>query len=85
MEISLDSVGRAFLYLGVPFVLMVFYFQWRWARVCEKNIQILVAEEVGGGSYQLAPKTGSGVSLKNPIQISEEIRSMRFNSFSLTT
>lgn len=67
MEISLDSVGRALLYLGVPFTLMIFYFQWRWARVCEKNIQVLVAEEVGGGSYQLAPKTGSGVSILNPI------------------
>lgn len=67
MEISLDSVGRAFIYLGIPFVLMIFYFQWRWARVCENNIQVLVAEEVGGGRYQLAPKTGSGVSILNPV------------------
>ena len=66
MEISLDSVGRACIYLGVPFVLMVFYFQWRWARVCGKNIQLLVVEQGGGGSFQLAPKTGGSVDIKNP-------------------
>ena len=66
MEISLDSVGRAFIYLGIPFVLMVFYFQWRWARTCGKNIQLLVVEQGGGGSFQLAPKSGGSVSVKNP-------------------
>jgi len=66
LEISLESVGRAALYLGVPFVLMIFYFQWRWARVCSKNIQLLVVEQGGGGSFQLAPKTGGSVAIKNP-------------------
>lgn len=66
LEVSLDSVGRAFIYLGIPFVLMIFYFQWRWARVCDKNIQLLVVEQGGGGSFQLAPKTGGSVAIKNP-------------------
>lgn len=66
MEISLDSVGRAFLYLGIPSVLMVFYLQWRWARVCKNNIQVLVVQLGGGGSFELAPKTGGEVSIKNP-------------------
>jgi len=65
VEITWDSVLRAGLYLGVPFVLLVFYFQWRWARVCTKNIQLLVVEQGGGGSFQLAPKTGGSVAIKN--------------------
>lgn len=66
MEISFDSILRAGLYLGVPFVLLIFYFQWRWARVCQRNIQLLVVEQGGGGSFILAPKTGGSVSIKNP-------------------
>lgn len=56
-----------FVYLGTLFVGMVVYYQWRWARVCKKNIQILVAQQGGGGSFELAPKTGGSVSIKNPI------------------
>lgn len=54
------------VYLGVPFVMMIAYLQWRWAKTCKENIQVLVAEQGGGGSFQLAPKTGGEVSLKNP-------------------
>ncbi len=63
MEIEIASVGRAFLYLGIPFVLMIFYFQWQWARTCNKNIQVLVAQKGGGGAYKLAPKDGGSVSI----------------------
>ena len=66
MEIDIASIGRAFLFLGVPFILMVFYFQYRWAKVCEQNIQVLVAEKGGGGKYQLAPKDGGEVTIHNP-------------------
>ena len=66
MEITLDSVKNAGLYLGIPFILMIFYFQWRWARVCAKNIQLLVVEQGGGGGFILAPKTGGSVAVKNP-------------------
>lgn len=65
MEIEMASLGRAALYLGVPFVLMVFYMQWRWAKVCKNNIQVLVAQQGGGGEFTLAPKTGGEVSIKN--------------------
>ncbi len=63
MEIEIASVGRAFLYLGIPFVLMIFYFQWQWARTCTKNIQVLVAQKGGGGAYKLAPKEGGHVAI----------------------
>jgi len=63
MEIEIASVGRAFLYLGIPFVLMIFYFQWQWARTCNKNIQVLVAQKGGGGAYKLAPKDGGHVAI----------------------
>ncbi len=63
MEIELASVGRALLYLGIPFVLMIFYFQWSWARTCDRNIQILVAQRGGGGAYRLAPKGGGHVEI----------------------
>ena len=66
MEITLDSVKNAGLYLGIPFILMIFYFQWRWARICVKNIQVLVVEQGGGGKFELAPKTGGEVAIKNP-------------------
>ncbi len=63
MEIEIASVGRAFLYLGIPFVLMIFYFQWQWARTCNKNIQVLVAQKGGGGAYRLARKDGGRVEI----------------------
>lgn len=66
MEIELASLGRAALFLGAPFVLMVFYFQWRWARVCDRNIQVLVAQQGGGGRYELAPREGGQVTIHNP-------------------
>ena len=63
MEIDIASLGRAFLYLGIGFVLMVFYFQWQWARTCDKNIQVLEAQKGGGGAYKLAPKDGGYVEI----------------------
>ncbi len=63
MEIELASFGRAFAYLGIPFVLMIFYLQWHWARTCDRNIQILVAQESGGGVYKLARKQGGMVTI----------------------
>ena len=61
-----SSLGRAVLYMGVPFVLMVFYLQWKWAKTCTENIQVLVAQQGGGGKYSLAPKVGGSVSIDNP-------------------
>jgi len=55
------------VYLGVPFIGMVIYFQWRWARTCKNYIQILVAEQGGGGKFVLAPKTGGEVSITNHV------------------
>jgi hypothetical protein len=43
---------------------MVVYYQWKWAKICKNNIQILVAQQGGGGSFELAPKEGGSVSLK---------------------
>ena len=66
MEITFEGVLRAFLFLGVPSVLVVFYLQWRWARTCKNFIQVLVVQQGGGGDFQLAPKTGGEISLENP-------------------
>ena len=55
-----------FVYLGTLFVAMVVYYQWKWAKTCKVNIQILVVQQGGGGDFQLAPKAGGSVSLKNP-------------------
>ena len=54
------------LYLFVVFVIMVVYYQWRWAKTCNNNIQVLVAQSGGGGAFFLAPKVGGEVSIKNP-------------------
>lgn len=66
METDFASWGRALLFLGIPFVLMVFFFQWRWARTCDRNIQVLVAQMGGGGKFVLAPKEGGQVTIRNP-------------------
>lgn len=67
MEIEIASIGRALLFLGIPFILLVFFAQWKWARTCDRNIQILVAQRGGGGKYVLAPKTGGEASITNPV------------------
>lgn len=72
MTIDIASWGRALLFLGIPFVLMVFFFQWRWARTCDKNIEVLVAMAGGGGKFILAPKEGGQVSIRNPV--TDEVR-----------
>jgi hypothetical protein len=52
------------VYLAVVFVIMVVYYQWKWAQICKKNVQILVAQQGGGGSFELAPKDGGTITLK---------------------
>jgi len=55
-----------FVYLGTIFIVMVVYYLWKWARTCDNNIQILVVQQGGGGKFELAPKSGGSVSIKNP-------------------
>lgn len=55
-----------FVYLGTIFIVMVVYYMWKWAKTCKMNIQILVVQQGGGGDFQLAPKAGGSVSIKNP-------------------
>lgn len=66
MNIELASFGRAALFLGIPFVFMVFYLQWKWAKDCDHNIQLLIAQTAGSGKFKLAPKKGGTVEIKNP-------------------
>lgn len=66
MSVEMASFGRAFLFLGVGFILIIFYLQWQWAKTCDKNIQILVAQRGGGGAYILAPKSGGEITIHNP-------------------
>lgn len=54
------------VYLGLPFVLMIAYYEWKWAKVCKENIQVLIAQQGGGGEFRLAPKVGGEVSITNP-------------------
>ena len=54
------------LYLFVVFVVMVVYYQWRWASICKTNLQVLIAMAGGGGEFVLSPKIGSEVAIKNP-------------------
>ncbi len=53
------------LYLFVVFVITVVFCQWRWANICDNNIQVLVAQQGGGGAFFLAPKTGGQVTINN--------------------
>ena len=67
MNIELVSIGRALLFLGIPFIFFVFFAQWKWARVCDRNIQVLVAQRGGGGKFELAPKVGGEVEIVNQV------------------
>jgi len=60
------ALGRALLYLGVPAFIGIFVAQWRWAKTCNENIRVLVAEKSGGGAFKLAPKEGGTVTITNP-------------------
>jgi hypothetical protein len=71
------SLGRAMLFMGIPFILSIFWLQWKWARICENNIQLLIAQQGGSGKYTLAPKDGGQVTILNPI--SKEIRTWPVN------
>ena len=53
------------LYLFVVFVFMVVYYEWKWAKICKNYIQVLVAQQGGGGDFFLAPKAGGQVTIKN--------------------
>lgn len=53
-------------YLAIIFMIMVVYYQFRWAKTCSNNIQVLVAQRGGGGEFILSPKVGGEVSIKNP-------------------
>lgn len=66
-EIDVASIGRALLFLGIPFILMVFFLQWKWAKTCDKYMEVLVAQMGGGGKFMLAPKEGGQVTIINPI------------------
>jgi hypothetical protein len=61
------SLPAYIVYLGLLFVGMVVYYEWKWAKTCKDNIQVLVAQQGGGGEYLLSPKDGGQVSIKNPI------------------
>lgn len=63
----LPSLGRAAAFLGIPFIIAVFIMQWQWARTCSKNIRVLVAQKSGGGKFELAPKDGGSITIKNPV------------------
>ena len=65
-SIDSASVLRVILFLGVPFVLLVFFLQWRSARTCNRNIQVLIALKGGGGRFMLARKEGGEVTISNP-------------------
>lgn len=77
MSIEMASFLRAFAYLGGGFVIMMFVLQWMWAKTCDKNIQLLIAQQGGGGKYVLAPKEGGSVMITNPI--TEETRAWPIN------
>jgi hypothetical protein len=52
------------VYLAVIFITMIVYYQWKWAKVCKENIQLLIAQQGGGGSFQIVPKEGNIATFK---------------------
>lgn len=66
VEASFFTPYHFFTYLFIIFVVMIVYYQWKWAKTCKNNIQVLVAQQGGGGDFFLAPKSGGEVSIKDP-------------------
>ena len=77
LEVTYFAPWAIGLYLFVVFVIMVTYYQWRWAKTCKNYIQVLVAQQGGGGDFFLAPKAGGSVEIKNPK--TEEVRTWPVN------
>ena len=55
-----------FLYLFVLFAAMIAYYQWSWARKCDKTVKVLVVKPDGSTDTEYAPKSGGYVTLKSP-------------------
>ena len=67
MEIDLmTELIRVVLYLGVPIVVIIFWLQYKWAKVCDKNIKVIIAMESGGANTVLAPKSGGEITIEDP-------------------
>ena len=61
-----QGLMNAGIFLGIPFVLMVFIAQYLWERTCRTKIRVILVKE-GGGSENLYPvKEGSDVTIHNP-------------------
>lgn len=71
------SLGRAGLYLGGGFIIIIFILQYMWARTCKNNIQLLIAQTSGGGKFELAPKEGGSVTIHN--KVTDEDRTWAIN------
>ena len=54
------------VYLGTILIVLIVYLQWKWARDCRENVQVIVARGDGSTLEKLVPKTGSSVSITNP-------------------
>jgi hypothetical protein len=45
---------------------LIIYNLYKWSKICQTKVQVLVRKSDGHGRFELAPKEGSCVSLKNP-------------------
>lgn len=63
----LPALGRAALYLGVPFIFLIFYLQWKWAKDCNNFIRVLVAQRAGGGAWAMAPKGSDTITITSGV------------------
>lgn len=65
MDIQISSFVWALIYLGGGFGIMVFYLQWRWAKVARRKVRTLTALKTGGGQWGFADKEGGAITLYN--------------------
>lgn len=56
-----------YVYLGTLFAILVVFYQWKWARICKKNIRVLVVHPDGSSHFELCSKgSGSCIEIKDP-------------------
>jgi len=54
------------LYLGIIFVVMVVFYEWKWTKDCRDSVLLLVVRTDGSTRKLLVPKEGGSVTIKNP-------------------
>ena len=61
-----QALANAGLYLGIPFVLFIFFGMYTWEKTCRKKIRVWLIKAGGGVESVYVAKEGGDVTIPNP-------------------